>query len=67
MHECGSTDEEYRQDHDDANLQCLLQQQAMDSNLKLDKHKLQIHLSEVVYIQHHLTTKRGSCKKEKRS
>ena len=52
---CGSTEEEYMQDHD-ANLRRLLQR-ARDSNLKLNKHKLRLRLSEVVYMGHRLTAK----------
>lgn len=50
---CGSTEEEYRQDHD-ANLKRLLQR-ARDMKLKLNKHKLRLRLSEVVYMGHRLT------------
>ena len=49
---CGST-EEYRQDHD-ANLKRLLER-ARDTNLKLNKHKLKLHLREVAYMGHRLT------------
>ena len=50
---CGSTEEEYRQDHD-ANLKCLLER-ARDTNLKLNKCKLRLRLSEVAYMGHRLT------------
>lgn len=50
---CGSTEEEYRKDHD-ANLQHLLQR-ARDVNLKLNKRKLRLRLSEVAYMGHRLS------------
>ena len=50
---CGTTEEEYRQDHD-ANLKHLLER-ARDTNLKLNKCKLRLCLSEVAYMGHRLT------------
>ena len=50
---CGTTEEEYRQDHD-ANLKRLLER-ARDTNLKLNKCKLRLYLSEVAYMGHRLT------------
>ena len=50
---CGSTEEEYKKDHD-ANLKRLLDR-GQEANLKLNIHKLQLRLSEVVYMGHRLT------------
>ena len=54
----GSTEEEYRQDHD-ANLKRFLQR-AKEANLKLNKHKLRLRLKEVAYMGHRLTAQ-GVC------
>ena len=50
---CGDTVEEYQRDHD-TNLQRLLQR-AREKNLKLNKKKLKLCLSEVSYMGHQLT------------
>ena len=50
---CGDTDEECQRDHD-ANLEHLLQR-AREQNLKLNKIKLKLCLSEVSYMGHRLT------------
>ena len=50
---CGSTEVEYKKDHD-ANLKRLLDR-GQEANLKLNIHKLQLRLSEVVYMGHRLT------------
>ena len=52
---CGDTEEEYIKDHD-ANLKALLKR-ARETNLKLDRKKLKLRLSEVVYMGHRLTAK----------
>ena len=49
---CGST-EEYRKDHD-ANLKRQMDR-AREANLKLNRHKLRLWLSEVMYMGHWLT------------
>ena len=54
----GSTEEEYRQDHD-ANLKRFLQR-AREANLKLNKHKLRLRLKEVAFMGHRLTAQ-GVC------
>ena len=51
---CGSTEEEFRKDHD-ANLKRLLDK-AREASLKLNKRKLRLWLSKVVYMGHRLTT-----------
>ena len=50
---CGDTEEEYQRDHD-INLLRLLQR-AREQNLKLNKKKLKLCLSEVSYMGHKLT------------
>ena len=55
---CGDTEEEYRRDHD-TNLRHLLQR-ARERNLKLNKKKLKLCLSEVSYMGHKLT-REGLC------
>ena len=50
---CGDTEEECQRDHD-TNLQRLLQR-ARERNLKLNKKKLKLCLSEVSYMGHRLT------------
>ena len=52
---CGDTEEEYIKEHD-ANLKALLKR-ARETNLKLNRKKLKLRLSEVVYMGHHLTAK----------
>ncbi len=47
---CGETEEEYMQDHN-ANLERLLKK-AQEVNLKINKHKLKLCLSEVSYMGH---------------
>ena len=51
---CGETEEEYMQDHN-ANLERLLKK-AQEVNLKINKHKLKLCLSEVSYMGHRLTS-----------
>ena len=55
---CGDTEEEYQRDHDE-NLLHLLQR-ARERNLKLNKKKLKLCLSEVSYMGHKLT-REGLC------
>ena len=52
---CGDTEDEYMKDHD-ANLTALLKR-ARETNLKLNRKKLKLRLSEVVYMGHRLTAK----------
>ena len=51
---CGSTEQEFMQHHD-ANLRKLLQR-AREQNLKLNKKKVKLRLSEVTYMGHLLTS-----------
>ena len=52
---CGDTEDEYMNDHD-MNLKALLKR-ARESNLKLKRKNLKLHLSELVYMGHRLTAK----------
>ena len=52
---CGDTEDEYMKDHD-ASLKALLKR-ARETNLKLNRKKLKLRLSEVVYMGHRLTAK----------
>ena len=52
---CGDTEDEYMKDHD-VNLKTLLKR-ARETNLMLNRKKLKLCLSEVVYMGHRLTAK----------
>ena len=49
----GKTEEEAREDHDKALLQLL--HKARDQNLKFNKDKMRLHLSELIYIGHRVS------------